>query len=324
MSFKGEQNLKSEHALSDEELKESIDINGETINSGIWRPSIFKNSSDTLEAGASTKELKRIINIEEAKIRVTGEKDRFDENFSRQDSEKRRVKIGAGRILTELLKRIAPEADPHDIQKTALEHGNKTIIVDQKYLSKSKEDRAKNLADGMITNLKKIPLMVTGADCPPVGIYDPDHQSIGVFHSGWRGTLKQISPKGVQAMNETYGSDPKELLVVVAPRADGERFEVDGEVRNKFLNAKNEKGELIYNPEEVALFFKANPEKPGHYFLNMGLAIKNSLIKAGIAENHIQLSNYSTMSEEGNQLFSSERIEGQKARDSFAFIMALK
>jgi len=87
------------------------------------------------------------------------------------------------------------------------------------------------LADGIVTDLKEIPLMVAAADCAPIGMYDSEHQSIGVFHSGWRGTLKQIAQKGIEAMAENYNSKPEELLVVVGPHADGERFEVDEKVR---------------------------------------------------------------------------------------------
>jgi polyphenol oxidase len=310
--------------VSKNEFEGNIEINREEIEDGVWRPSIFEEFQDSVQIGASTKILKKIINRQDAKVRITGKKDRFDESFSKQDVETRKAKIGAGRILIELLKRVAPEADAHNIQKTALEHGNKVVVIDQEYLQKDKAERAKNLADGLITNLPEIPLMVTGADCAPVGIYDAQHQSIGVFHSGWRGTVKQISQKGVQKMREAYESRPEELLAVIGPRAGAEDFEVNKKVYDEFLNAENEEGKPVYTQEEVASFFKAQPDKPGHYFLDTGLAIKTSLLKAGLTEQHIQLSKYSTMSEEGNQLFSSERREGKEARDSFTFIMALK
>jgi len=323
MSLEQGSDVRTKTSLSEKE-KETIEINKETIKDGVWRPSVFEQFGDSLGVGASTKELKRIINRENARIRVTAKQDRFDKSFSEESSETRENKIGAGRIIVNLLKRIASEADPHDIQKTALEHSNNIITVDQEHLNKKKEKRARILADGMITNLKKIPLMVSGADCAPVGIYDSQHQAIGVFHSGWRGTLKQISRKGIEAMSKNYDSKAEELLAVVGPRADGERFEVDEKVRKEFLNAKNQENKPIYTSEEVETFFRTNPDKPGFYFLDTGLAIKTSLIKAGVPEEHIQLSQYSTMSQKGNQLFSSERIEGREARDSFAFIMTLK
>jgi len=306
------------------ETEEKIENDRETIEDGIWRPSIFEHFRDSLGAGATTKELKEIIDRKDARIRITAPQDRFDKKFSQEDSETRMAKRGAARIIINFLKRIAPEADPHNIQKTALEHGNNVVIVNQEYLAKDKKERARILADGMITNLKEIPLMVAAADCAPIGIYDPENQAIGVFHSGRKGTLKQVGPKGIMKMAESYGSKLEDLLVAIGPYADGERFEIGQDVRDQFLSAKDEEGKSIYTPEEIETFFKPNPENPGFYFLDTGLAIKTSLLKAGILEEHIQVSQYSTMSEEGNQLFPSERLEGKDARDSFAFMMALK
>jgi len=319
MPFEQEPKLNMTDELSGAERK--IENNWEVIDKGVWKPSIFASFKESLAVGASTKQLKR---NPEARIRVTAPQDRFDKKFSEESHERRKDKIGAARILINLLKKIAPGIDSHNIQKTALEHGNNIAVVDKEYLKKPKQERARVLADGMITNLKEIPLMVTAADCAPVGIYDPKHEAIGAFHSGWKGTLKQISPKGAKAMCENYGSDRKELLAAIGPRAGGEDFEVGQNVYDEFIGAKDEEGNPIYSPEEVNSFFKPNPDNPNHYFLDTGLAIKISLLKAGILEEHIQVSQYSTMSKEGNGLFSSERLEGPEARDSFAFMMALK
>jgi len=301
-----------------------IENDKEVIEDGILKSSIFEKFKDRLGVGATTKELNRIIDRENERIRITAPQDRFDKRFDQEDSKRRKDKISAARIIINALRRIAPEMDPHDIQKTALEHGSNIAVVDEEYLSKDKKERARVLADGMITNLKEIPLMVVAADCAPVGIYDPKNEAIGAFHSGWKGTLKQISRKGVEALCKNYGSKPEDLLVVIGPRAGGEDFEVDQKVYDEFIGAKDEEENPIYTPEEVATFFKARPEKPGFYFLDTGLAIKTSLLKAGVLEEHIQISQYSTMSEEGNKLFPSERREGQEKRDSFAFLMALK
>ena len=294
----------------------------EEFEDGVWKPSIFKEFDNFLGAGVSTKELKKIIKRPNAKIRITGKKERFDERFSEQDEETRKAKIGASRILINFLRRIAPEADPHNIEKTALEHGDKVVVIDEAHLKEDKEKRAKKMADGMITNLKGIPLMVAAADCAPVGIYDSENQAIGVFHSGWRGTLKQIALKEVKEMHKNYGSNPEKLLVVVGPYAGGDNFEVDEKAYKQFCDALGEDNSPIYTEQEIRLFFKE--KAGGGYLLDIGRAIELSLIKAGIPRQNIQISQYSTMSEEGNKLFSSERIEGKEDRDSFALMMVLK
>jgi len=306
-------------------FKESDSQNHEEeIKDGIWKPEIFKDHEDKLGVGACTKELKEMIGRPEGKIRITSDKERFDKKFSEEDRETKIKKLAAARILIKSLERIDPDSDVHDLEKSGLKHENRVIVVDEEYLERDKKERAREFADGMITNLKNKPLMVGAADCAPVGIYDPDKEAIGVFHSGWRGTLKQISPEGIKKMKESYGSDPEDLLVSVGPHADGDRFEVGGEVYDKFSQAEDKEGNSLYTPEQMSEIFKKNPENPGHYFLDSGKAIKFSLLKSGVLEENIQVSKYSTMSPEGNRFFSSERVEGNKERDSFAFFMVLK
>ena len=298
----------------------------ERIEDGVWKPSIFDRFENVLGVGASTKELKRIIRGrgEAAKVRLISDIERFDQDFFQEEMDVKVAKVGAGRILINLLKRIAPEANPSKIEKTSLEHGNNVIVVNQEYLQKDKKDRVRIMADGLITNLSGIPIMVMAADCAPVGIYDPKNQAIGAFHSGWRGTLKQISLRGIEKMVKEYGSRPEELLVAIGPYAGGQDYEVSSREYTQFQEAQDEEGNLLYSQEEINTFFQENKEKPGHYFLDIGEAIRLSLVKVGILPEQIQLSQYSTMSQDGNALFSSERKEGREGRDASVFMMVLK
>lgn len=47
------------------------------------------------------------------------------------------------------------------------------------------------------------------ADCVPVYFIDPVNKSIGAAHSGWRGTVANITHEVVKLMKETYGSRPE-------------------------------------------------------------------------------------------------------------------
>jgi len=127
----------------------------EKIENGIWIPSIFGKyiKEGILGVGATTKKLKEIINRKEAKIRITADPDRFDKEFSEESKETRIIKLGAGRILREFLRRIAPGVDVRNIEKSRLEHGDKITVVDIEYLQQARKERAKIIADGMITNL---------------------------------------------------------------------------------------------------------------------------------------------------------------------------
>src|SRR5205814_7651309 len=51
--------------------------------------------------------------------------------------------------------------------------------------------------DGLISDTPGLLLSVLTADCLPVILVDPKRRAVGVFHAGWRGTLKRIVEKGV-------------------------------------------------------------------------------------------------------------------------------
>src|SRR5208283_3074697 len=46
--------------------------------------------------------------------------------------------------------------------------------------------------DGMVTDTPGLVLAVQTADCLPVIVVDRKRRAVGVFHAGWRGTVKRI------------------------------------------------------------------------------------------------------------------------------------
>jgi YfiH family protein len=55
-------------------------------------------------------------------------------------------------------------------------------------------------ADALVTGEEGFSLVVAIADCVPVALVGD--RSVGMVHSGWRGTMAEISAKAVQAMGE--------------------------------------------------------------------------------------------------------------------------
>ena len=51
--------------------------------------------------------------------------------------------------------------------------------------------------DGLICNIPGISLVVFSADCTPILLYDKKTDTVAAVHSGWRGTVKEISAKCV-------------------------------------------------------------------------------------------------------------------------------
>ncbi|XP_056411367.1 purine nucleoside phosphorylase LACC1-like [Hyla sarda] len=71
--------------------------------------------------------------------------------------------------------------------------------------------------DGIVTNQKGVTVAAPGADCIPMLFSDPVNKAFGAAHSGWKGTLLGISMATVNAMISEYGSDVKDILVVLGP-----------------------------------------------------------------------------------------------------------
>lgn len=91
--------------------------------------------------------------------------------------------------------------------------------------------------DGLITDLPGLAIAARTADCIPVLMYDPVRKVIAAIHSGWKGTVRRIPAKAVRIMQESYGSNPTDLLAVIGPGIGPESFQVGPEVAQAFSQA---------------------------------------------------------------------------------------
>jgi YfiH family protein len=88
--------------------------------------------------------------------------------------------------------------------------------------------------DGLITDTPGLVVAVQTADCVPIILADRKRRAVGVFHAGWRGTVKRIAEKGVGEMRKHFKSDPRNLVAAIGPGVQGCCYEVGEEVRIKF------------------------------------------------------------------------------------------
>lgn len=88
--------------------------------------------------------------------------------------------------------------------------------------------------DGLITDAPGLVVAVQAADCLPIILMDRKRRALGVFHAGWRGTVRRIAEKGVGEMRKHFGSDPRNLMASIGPGVQGCCYEVGEEVRSKF------------------------------------------------------------------------------------------
>lgn len=114
--------------------------------------------------------------------------------------------------------------------------------------------------DGLVTRKPDLPLMIIGADCPLVCIYDPAGPAgpaLAVVHAGWRGLAAGILTEAVRSLAP---ADPEKLHAFISPCAGPCCYEVGEEVAGQF-------------PEEAVL--RKSPGRNPH--LNLHRAAELSL-----------------------------------------------
>ena len=85
-------------------------------------------------------------------------------------------------------------------------------------------------ADGLVTDVPGIPLIVFSADCNVLLLHDPVRRVIGAAHAGWRGTAAGIAAETVRVMAQDYGCDPADIRAAVGPAIGQCCFETDSDV----------------------------------------------------------------------------------------------
>lgn len=181
------------------------------------------------------------------------------------------------------------------------------------------------VGDGLITNTPGLLLAVQTADCLPVILVDPKKRAAGVFHAGWRGTVKRIVEKGVGAMRLHFGSRPGDLEAAIGPGVRNCCYAVGEEVRDNFRSQFAYAEKLFHQVEESdpvrqkypMLFLTARA--PGHsnlpvtIFLDLVEANRRQLLSAGLSAKKIEASPLCT-SCNTDTLFSHRAEKGVTGR----------
>lgn len=125
-------------------------------------------------------------------------------------------------------------------------HETRVACIDEAFLSLSTDERQQTLEgiDALMTNISGVCIGVSTADCIPLLLYDPQHHAVCAIHAGWRGTMRRIVEKAVQAMTETYATRPSDLIAQIAPGISLDSFEVGQEVCDAFAAAGFEMGKI--------------------------------------------------------------------------------
>ncbi len=133
-------------------------------------------------------------------------------------------------------------------------------------------------------------IAVQGADCVPLLIGDRRLGVVAAAHAGWRGLAQGVPRAAVEAMVETYGSAPADLVVAAGPSVGACCYEVGPDVQVAFATAgwpvdalnrwfvrapKVDAG----NPPMPGL---ASEPRPGHAFFDGWACAHEQLRMAGV------------------------------------------
>ena len=153
-------------------------------------------------------------------------------------------------------------------------------------------------ADGMITNIRNVCLVIRTADCVPVFIYDTKQHALGAVHSGWKGTQLDITGKTIDLMKEVYGSRPEDLKIWIYPSIGPESYEVNEDVARHFPN------------ERI--------ERDGKIFVDLWQSIESSILNRGVNKKNIF--NKRICNRQNTSDFFSHRFGDTGRNLNFAFL----
>jgi YfiH family protein len=158
------------------------------------------------------------------------------------------------------------------------------------------------IGDGLITRTPGLLIAIQTADCLPIIVVDVKSRAIGVFHAGWRGTLKRIVEKGVGEMFRCFGTRPRDIKASIGPGVQGCCYQVGEEVRTRFHSQFAYADKLFHEVKESdpvrekypLLFLTArapgHSELPKKILLDLVEANRQQLLAAGVPNKNIESS----------------------------------
>ena len=175
-------------------------------------------------------------------------------------------------------------------------HGNRVGIA-------HRDGEIHEQTDGLCTDVPGLPLMLLGADCPLIIVFDPQTLALGLAHAGWRGTVNRIAGELVRTMSREFGARPGDMVAGIAPGICQQCYEVGPEVVAEVEQA------LPYAQETLVSSHPPRGAKPHPTgLLDLAQANRLELMGVGVPNEQIELSGLCTY--ERTDWFYSHRREG--------------
>ena len=179
-------------------------------------------------------------------------------------------------------------------------HGEEIIVVNSQNSAPDMDaDRAVGQADALVTNVPGKFLAIQLADCQSILLYDPIRQVIANVHCGWRGSIRNIIGKTVDAMHKCFQCSRTDIIGGIGPSL--------GPCCAEFIN---------YRKEIPGKFWQYKSE--GDYFDFWALS-RDQLVEAGVLPQNIETGGICTKC--NTSTFFSYRAEKQTGR--FASVIGI-
>jgi len=175
-------------------------------------------------------------------------------------------------------------------------HGTEVKEITDHFFELADEEKRDYLngVDAIFTRIPKVSIGISTADCVPILFYDPTKQVVAAAHAGWRGTCGRIAEKTINALVETYHCNLGDILVTIGPSISAKVYEVGQDVVDNFENAGFDNSEIV----EI---------RNTSIYLDLWKANEQSLLKAGIAVENIEVAGICTFTEH-ERFFSARRL----------------
>ena len=154
-------------------------------------------------------------------------------------------------------------------------------------------------ADGLISDVPGVRLLIQTADCQAVMLFDPQKQVVANIHCGWRGSVADIIGRTVLRMVDRFGCDPGQMIAAIGPSL--------GPCCAEFVNFENEL------PREFWAF------RVGAHHFDFWRISRHQLTTAGLADGNVHGPGICTRC--NPQLFFSYRAARETGR--FAALIGL-
>ncbi len=180
-------------------------------------------------------------------------------------------------------------------------HGDQIALIDKGFKGEKfwLGERALE-KDAIITRLAGRPIVAFFADCAGVFVADPAKKAVGIAHAGWKGTVKEIGRKTIEAMGQAFGTRACDCYAAVGPSIGPCCFDVKEEVAELFSR--------LYGEEVLAL-----SEKPGRWKVDLWEANRIQLARAGVKAENIEVAGLCTFCRE-DMFYSHRRDKGNTGR----------